>query len=516
MAIISPVEMAYLDWLVRSVEAEQKSILESRNYYNGAQAEFLTALVRDFLGLHEDNPFTLNVCETIVTAVANVLNVTGFDTNEKVDKGGNKAQSVWAARVWEKNKMDSLQDVVHEFALADRETFVIVEWDEEMQLPRLVHNQRFIDVGVVSEGANGDGMGVWMVYENDDIYQKPMYAVKQWVETTWTAGGIPHTVTRRTVYYSDRIERFVYDGGGWKPFEDENVQAIQSNLDKQGNPLGIPVIHFKNKGYRAEHWKAIPMQDAINKTLVDILAGNDLTAFKSFFAVGFIPTTDGKALAADGSNAFSIGPGVINGVANAKDGATLQEIEGADMGPMMETLIKLVTLTAQITDTPVSRFVITAQIASEETIEAQNDALDKKAEDRRGLFGDSWSQVMIIARKITNLNTAEALNEEVEITTTWRHDRTLKELGQKREILGIPQEQLWQEAGYTPEQITVMKNMQEYRMQLEKLLWEGADAAALNGIPLEMYLERVGLPADEITAITKSIADQSAVPSTGL
>lgn len=516
MAIINPVEMAYLDWLVSSVEAEQKSILESRNYYNGAQAEFLTALVHDFLGLHEDNPFTLNVCETIVTAVANVLNVTSFDTNEKADKEGNKAQSVWAQRVWEKNKMDSLQDVVHEFALADKETFVIVEWDPEMTLPRLVHNQRFIDVGVVSDGKNGDGMGVWMVYENDDIYQKPMYAVKQWVETIWNAGGVPHTITRRTVYYADRIERFVYDNGGWQPFEDENVQAIQPNMDKQGTPLGIPVIHFKNKGYRSEHWKAIPMQDAINKTLVDILAGNDLTAFKSFFAVGFIPTTDGKPLAADGSNAFSIGPGVINGVANAKDGATLQEIEGADMSPMMEVLIKLVTLTAQITDTPVSRFVITAQIASEETIEAQNDALDKKAEDRRGLFGDGWSQVMSIARKITNFNTAEALNEEVEFTTTWRHDRTLKELGQKREVLGIPQEQLWQEAGYTPEQIAVIKTMQEYRMQLEKLLWEGANAASMNGIPLEVYLKRAGLPDEEITAILEGIRNQTAEPATDM
>ncbi len=516
MAIISPVEMAYLDWLVSSVEAEQKSILESRNYYNGVQADFLTALVRDFLDLHEDNPFTLNVCETIVTAVANILTVASFDTNEKPDKDGVKEQSAWAARVWEKNKMDSLQDVVHEFALADRETFVIVEWDPEMQLPRLVHNQRFIDVGITSDGTNGDGMGVWMVYENDDIYQKPMYAVKQWVETTWVAGGIPQTVTRRTVYYADRIERFIYDGGGWHPFEDETVQAVQPNIGKDGKPLGIPVIHFKNKGYRAEHWKAIPMQDAINKTLVDILAGNDLTAFKSFFAFGFMPTTDGKPMKEDKSNAMSIGPGVINGAANAGPDARLQEIEGASMNALMEDLIKLVTLTAQITDTPVSRFVITAQIASEETIEAQNDALDKKAEDRRGLLGDAWSQVMSIARKITNLNTSEALDEEVEFSTTWRHDRTLKELGQKREVLGIPQEQLWQEAGYTPEQIAVMKTMQEYRLQLEKLLWEGANAASLNGIPLEVYLKRSGLPEAEIKFIQDGIANQSNVPATDL
>src|SRR5919106_295864 len=131
MAIIDPVEMAYLDWLVRSLEADEKSILEARNYYNGVQVEFLTARIRQFLGLHDDNPLSLNVCETIVTAVANVLNVTGFDTNERADKEGVKKQADWARQVWEKNKMNSLQDVVHEFALADRETFLIVDWDPE-------------------------------------------------------------------------------------------------------------------------------------------------------------------------------------------------------------------------------------------------------------------------------------------------------------------------------------------------------------------------------------------------
>jgi len=507
MAIIDPVEMAYLDWLIQTIEAEEKSILSARNYYNGIQEDFMTARVREFLGVHDDNPFTLNVCETIVMAVANVLNVTGFDTDEKADKDGVKLQSAFAANVWEKNKMDSLQDVVHEYALSDRETFLIVEWDAEEKFPRLVHNQRFVDVA-----AGGDGMGVWMVYENDDIYQKPMYAVKQWVETTWSAGGIPRTVTRRTVYFPDRIERFVYDGG-WKRFEQPDVEWPQPLKDKAGKPLGIPVIHFKNKGYRAEHWKAIPMQDAINKTLVDILGANDLTAFKSFFAFGFLPTTDGKPPAADGSNALTIGPGVINGAANVKAGdATLQEIEGADTSSLMEELIKLVTLTAQITDTPVSRFVVTAQIASDETIQKQNDALNKKAEDRRGLLGDSWSQVMSMARKYSNLFGSTSLDEEMEFKTLWGHDRTLEELAQKQTILGIPQEQLWMEAKYSPEKIAEMKQMQSYRIDLEKKLWEGANAASLNGIPFEVYLKRVGLPDAEIAAIKAAIADNSVPP----
>src|SRR5690349_7761307 len=121
MAIIDPVEMAYLDWLVKSIEAEQASILDARNYYQGEQADFLTARVRAFLGLHEDNPFTLNICETVVTALANILKVTNFDTSETADDKGVKKQSTWAANVWKQNKMNSLQDVVHEFTLADRE-----------------------------------------------------------------------------------------------------------------------------------------------------------------------------------------------------------------------------------------------------------------------------------------------------------------------------------------------------------------------------------------------------------
>lgn len=509
MPIIDPVEMAYLDWLIQTIEAEQKSILDSRNYYNGIQEDFMTARVREFLGVHNDNPFTLNVCETIVSAVANVLNVTGFDTDEKPNKDGIKEQSAFAQSVWEKNKMDSLQDVVHEFALADRETFVIVEWDEENKIPRLVHNQRFVDVG-----AGGDGMGVWMQYENDDIYQRPLYAVKQWVETTWSAGGVPRTATRRTVYFSDRIERFVYDGG-WKELHEDGVEWPQPLKDKSGKPLGIPVIHFKNKGYRAEHWKAIPMQDAINKTLIDILGANDLTAFKSFMAFGFLPTTDGKPLAEDGSNAFTIGPGVINGVANKAPGdASLQEIEGASTQHLMEELIDLVTLTAQITDTPVSRFVVTAQIASDKTIKEENDPLNKKAVDRRGLFGDGWSQVMSMARKYANLN-GESLDEDVEFKTTWSHDRTLDELAQKKDALDIPVEQLWAEASYSNGQIQAMKQTQSYRIDLERKIWDGAVSATQN-IPLDEYLRRCGVPDEEIKAIQAAITNQSAVPPVDL
>lgn len=497
---ISPLVFTELDAILQQMLEAQENILLARNYFNGVQEVYLTARAQEFLGLHDDaNTFKLNICRTIVTALANELNLIGFDTNEKADATtGQKEQVVWAKTVYEQNKLSSLQDTVHESAIADSETFIIVEWDKDLGYARTIHNQRFVDVD-----AGGDGMGVFMIYENDDPNQKPIAAVKQWIETVFDARGVPTSTSRRTIYYPDRIERWIFQNGDWQHFIQQDEAWPLPQKGKDGKPLGIPVFHFKNKGLRAEHWDAIPMQDAINKTLVDILAAEDLTAFKSLFGFGFYPTTDGKEPKADGSNVMKMGPAQFNGTMKGPSDASLQEIEGADMTPLVNTLTQLILLAAQITDTPVSRFITTAAIASADTIKAQESQLKKKGTDRRGLLSDPWAGVMSMARRITNLNTNAMLEETVVFIPLWEHTETLDELTQKRDTLGVPQEQLWIEAGYTPEQITAMKQMPEYRVAFEQKLWTGA-AAAQGKISLELYLKRVGLPETEIQAILEA------------
>lgn len=509
--MVTTLDLSQMEFMVQEQLELQKNILLARNYYDGIQTVVLSARAMEFLGMHKENTFKLNVCRTIVTAVSNELNLIGFDTNEKVKEGEVKVkkQAQWAAEIFDKNKLASLQDSVHEFALSDCETFVIVEWDGEEKFPRMIHNQRFIDTEV-----GGDGMGVWMVYENGDPNQKPLYAVKQWIETEFS-NGTPVSNTRRTVYFPDRIERWVFKNGIWEHFEEEGKEWPIPWKDKQGEPLGIPVFHFKNKSLNAEHWDAIPMQDAINKTLVDILAAGDLTAFKSFFGIGFYPTIDGKEPNADGSNVMKMGPGQFNGTMNAPGEAEFHEVEGADVTPMVNTLTQLILITAQITDTPVSRFITTAAIASADTIKAQESQLKKKAIDRRDLFSTPWSGAMAMGRKLQNLYTTDGFDEAVQFISLWKNSESLDELAQKRETLGIPQEQLWLEAGYTADQISIMKATPEYRVKYEAELWEGATAATQN-IPLETYLRRAGVPEEEIKQILKDIENQSGVPTTDL
>jgi hypothetical protein len=490
---IHPVDMAILEAMVNDMVEDHKMIVLARRYHSGAQDVHLDSRMREFLDLHDETTFQLNICKGVINAVRDELTVVGFDTDETPDAEGKKKQAEFAMNVATSNRLDALQGDVHEATLRDRETFVIVDWDAEKKSPRLTHNQRYTDVG-----ADGDGVGCWMVYENDDPNQPARAAVKQWTEIVYDLSGQPSFLTRRTVYYADRIEKWHYDGG-WVEHRTEGEDWPIPWVDKKKKPLGIPVIHFKNKGLMPEAWDAIPMQDAVNKALVDVLATGDMGAFSLFVALGFYPTTDGQPVKDDGSNLLPIKPGSWVGSSKSKEQADVKKLDGQDITPMMSALKDLIVLTAQITDTPVSRFVTSGQVAGEGTLKEQEQPLKKKAADRRVLFGNSWEDCMVMARKLANLYGAK-LDENVAFTTLWAHSESLDELLQKLE-LGVPLETIWAEMGYSPAQIKVMKTSPEYKLKIEKLLWEAAKFAVEANAPLEFYLLRNGVKPEEMANI---------------
>jgi hypothetical protein len=93
-----------------------------------------------------------------------------------------------------------------------------------------------------------------------------------------------------------------------------------------------------------------------------------------------------------------------------------------------------------------------------------------KAKNRHVAFGNAWEDVMGMARRLWNTFGDEGEPDETQlIETLWEDPQTRNEkahlegLGLKREKLGVPLEQLWSEAGYTPEQIERMKAMDEYQ-----------------------------------------------------
>lgn len=464
------VNMSYIDALIAAVKEDDAIVILARKYHAGDQVTYMTARVKEFFDLHKDvKKPCLNICRTVTLAVKDELSVSGFNTSEVSDAVGVKAQAAWAWDLWTRNHMDAVQAEVHESALSERETFVIVDWDYADLRPRLIHNYRYTDLD-----AGGDGQGCWMLYQNDDVNQPPRCAVKQWLQTTYDETGQASSATRRTIYYPDHIEKWVSEGSTWSHYIEPPVEGKPPEpwpipwLGKDGKPAGIPVIHFRNVNLTPEAWDAIPIQDAVNKTLVDILASNDLTAFQMLAALGWYPTTDGEPPKEDGSNLLSVGPGQFIGTKDPE--GKLQVIIGGDPTPLVNTLKDLILIAAQVTGTPTSRFTTTKLIASQETLKEQNTQLKKKGQDRRVLFGDSWEACMEMARKVSNMFGSANLDETILFSTIWANNETLDDLTAKK-ALGVPLETIWSEAGYSQEQITSMKRTDEYRFELLSKLW---------------------------------------------
>ena len=449
------IDLMRLEAQVQTEFETQREVLLARRYHEGDQDVYLNSRSLEYLGLHEENKFRMNICRMVVTSVLDELNLVGIDTGEE---GEVRPLSEWASAVLNANRVDSLQKDVHVTALRDRESFVIVDWDSENGRPRFTWMPRYTSLSADQD--DGDEMGCYMIYPDDDYTQPPQAAVKRWVELI--PNGPMYTQRRRmTVYYPNRIERFAF-GAGWQQYTtnpDDEWPIIWTETGKlDGKPLGIPVIHFKNSGLRPEAWDAIPMQDAVNKLLIDILASADLTGFRILFASGFIPTSDGKPLASDNSNMANISPGQFIGT--TKENARLTAIDGSSPVPLTEVLTTIIQHTAHITSTPPGRF--SSEIQSGDSQKEQNKPFYAKVEDRRVLFGNAWEDVMNMARKLENIWGAKTLDTALVFTSLWKHSYTFDELVIKKN-LGVPQEQIWREMGYTPKEIESMKMMDEYQ-----------------------------------------------------
>lgn len=458
-------ELAFASWQTEEERTRQKNVVLVREYYDGDQHVPLTKRMKETLGFVKGGRFAINYCATVVNAVWERLIVAALASK---DDAFSEAAWTW----WQANRMDEKQDGVHRGAVRDGEYFVIVDLDEEQQ-PRFTPHLRYAD-----PLNGGSGFGCKAHYPSD-LPSLPMeYASKRWTETV-AEDGKRQTRQRLTLYYPDRIEKYRQAArsgeSGWVEHkEDEADKGIWPLpwKDAQGKPLGIPVIHWRNPDEKSEIWDAIPPQDGINKTAIDILAAADAAGFPIRVAQGFSATTDGKPPDSDGDNYLKLTPGCI--IEIPKD-ASLEMIEAADLTPLVAALDSWITKLAQITGTPANRFQITRQIAAEGTLKQQEAVLLSKARVRQVRFGNSWEDMLYMARRLAN-TVGAGLDEDALLEVEWTPAATRDEkehietLGMKRDKLSVPLEMLWAEAGYSQEDIDAMLATEEYqaRLQMQK------------------------------------------------
>jgi hypothetical protein len=348
----------------------------------------------------------------------------------------------------------------------DGEWFVFVDWDEDEGRPVYIPHPRYTDPSF-----DGTGFGCKAHYPDDDPNQPMRFASKRWTETVENDRGRRETRRRMTVYYPDHVEKWTAassqeDESGWKELIEEGEPWPIPWVDGGGKPLGIPLIHFYNPGRQSELWDAVPIQDLINKTALDIIAIADTMGFP-IRITDWTPTTDGKPPESGGGNLLKLFPGAW--IEMPKDGK-VEVLPPADIAKAQESLDSWIVKLAQITDTPGSRLQLTRQVAAEGTLKQQEGPLLAKIRMRQTLFGNAWEDCLYMARRLQEFFGSGGVDEEGILSTEWaeaetRDEKEYREALRLEMAMGVPREMLWAKLGYDQDEIATMRAMVGEEMQ---------------------------------------------------
>lgn len=353
-----------------------------RRYAEGNHRASLTTEMKNLLRIDDAttlNRLNNNYMDVVIQTMVDRLNVSSIQAD-------NEAATAWINDLLAINRFDAMQDDVHEGTARDADAYVLVYYDNELSQVRFSF-----------EPAWDGTTGMLALYESttDTL---PAAAIK-----VWYVGDR----ARVNYYYPNRIERYISTGGNLEAFDDytrlplEARQAAPNWLERgTGKPIGVPVIHFRNRSNAygnygvSELINAIPLQDATNRVLYSSIMAAELTAFQIKIARGFKP----PAGIAPG-DWVEISP---NEPIEAGVTADANVLPQAQLVPFLDMLRYLTGEIGKITRTPSPEFA-GGDNASGEALKQREIGLLGKVRRFQVKAGNSWEDVAVMAHKIQSV-----------------------------------------------------------------------------------------------------------------
>ena len=364
--------------------------------------------------------FALNLCPAVCDAVRDKLKITSFSVE---DAGGRTDVDAVVRRIWQANRMSLRAAGIHKEALKNGDAYAIV-WPDADGRPSIYPNR----------AAN------CTAFYDDESPGRTVRAAKY-----WRTGD---RLTRLNLFYPDRIEKYVTAGrdDGWLPDAKEFVPF--ADVPVVPNPFGtVPVFHFANNADigmpgTSELEAALPIQDGLNKSVLDMLVAMEFSAFRQRWAAGidFNYDDDGKVIPP-----FHAGVDHIWMTDNAE--AKFGDFDSADLEQFLKVKDSFRTDIASVTGTPL--YYLMPQLRgfpSGESLRKAETRFLAKIRDRQEAFGQVWADVMSFAVRISG-------GGDVRLVTEWedagsRSEREVLENIILKKQVGISSEQALIEAGY--------------------------------------------------------------------
>lgn len=408
------------------------------DYYDGDQRTRLSARAERYLQA-SGVKFAENFCETVVDTMADRLKVVGLQVED------DEAASDWLnKRLWPRARLDEVQGVVHTETTKLGDGFLIVDWDPAAMRPRVRWNRPHIVKPTYDDG-------------NMDMLR----ASKTWATNAKSPTNPDgRLIQRLNVYYPNRVEKWATTTAGddahWEPHLDAGDEAWPTwwttDGTETGEPLGIPVVHFRNKPKgrafgRSELRGVIPMQDELNKAIIDLNEITDLMAGEQRWATG-VTQEDGPLKTAVGEFIRATSP-------DAKFG----QLQAPDPTRQLATIESLLTRMAAKSRTPLHDLSMKGQIPSGESLKTAEGGQVKKCLDRQVTHGGGWQQVGRLSLALQNAFGDETVDvdPDADITAVWDSPETRNEQAEALTLatwfdLGLSRRTIMRQGGYDPDE----------------------------------------------------------------
>lgn len=410
-----------LERAYKALNAKTNTYKTLWQYYDGDHPLVYTnkRLEEIFAGL--DAKFIENWCAVVVDSIADRVILSGFTagddgTTQKLDA------------LWDSVELNLEADDAHLCTFVTGEAFLIVWPDEDNQIQAYYNDSRLCHVFYDAENP-----------------RKKSFATKWWDDV--------NGYRRLTLYYPDRLEYYVSNKKA------ENISSAKAfQLDEKmptaENPYKeIPVFHFRTerRTIKSELDNAIPLQNGINKLLLDMMVAAEYGAFRQKWVI---------------SNAQNLGklknaPNEIWDLPSG-DGVGQQtqvgEFSATDLSNYLEAIDKLAQAIGIITRTPKHYFFAQGGDPSGEALIAMEAPLNKKAQDRIARLTSTWRKVAAFALQVQGVAVPETTITPVFEKPETVQPRTQAETREIGARTGIPLTTLLRDEGWSEEQLRQMED----------------------------------------------------------
>jgi hypothetical protein len=306
--------------------------------------------------------FALNLCPVVCDAVRDKLRITGFGADETPDA------------IWRRNRMGTRAGEVHKEALRAGDAYLIV-WPDASGRAMLFPNR----------AAN-----ISVVYD-DESAGRIEWAAKYWIAAD------KHI--RLNLFYPDRVEKYVSKDPSEGALPDAKGFLPEETI---ANPYGVvPVFHFANNADvgslgRSELEAAIPIQDGLNKSVLDMLVAMEFSAYRQRWAAGIEIEFD-----SEGKQIAPFKAGVEHLWMSENPQATFGDFAAADLEQFLKVKDSFRIDIASVTGTPLHYFLQESRgFASGVSLRQNETRFNAKVRDRQESFGQVWSDALTLALAI--------------------------------------------------------------------------------------------------------------------